>query len=1556
MNIIKFEEFPEADLIVGSIYEGKPGGHISGEAISNLLPGSANLGGFRPSGKSGNWKFIVLYTTGEDQDWPDSIDDSTGLFTYYGDNKTPGRDLHDTPLRGNNILKNVFDALHSSPPKRNHIPPFFIFSKHTTQKSSRSVKFRGVAVPGHPDSSSAEDLSTVWGQKDNQRFQNYKAHFTILDIPEVSRSWVNDIIDGKPDSMHAPKAWVKWTKEGTYSPLKRNPSSTTNSIENTPLHDRRESMSKPTPPATPTTTTSSNAWIVRLNEETHSTPYSITIDIDSSLLPGLQTGDGILVAADDPLAAISFARIYRIRATHETTTLFFDALKPVEGKLLLKDLGVPPLKSKGAVIRLDWAVYESALSNALGIAPNELQTLGGNSLEQAYIRELLQLAVTDDLLGPADGPREEIIGMGVRDRYLVGKLAPQIPGTTIIEGGEDGQTAPPPQEELQPYEGRHQPGEEFSSTEGTSGQTEESGEEAETSSNQSLVPSSMGFTFCVDSDVPKLEVEVRWGSYERTHSERINEQTGNPYLCWKRIPSGGKIGVALSGRIISPQSPDPECPNVYIKGSVSEPLPNGDRLVTLFMVNNQTQPDTNQDEAWVFQPEVIVRDIEGRDIFRRRPVLNVDGIDTERESLEMIYRNHVEFAVGHGVSVHAIPNVDNPERAVEVRTKVLPDYEVPVTETPGLDEDDRPQMRQMVQDEILDMRKLAALSRDELVSTLGLLTEDYQSWISEQRDRIKADVSDHEDNANSAMDRCDHILSRLNEGIETLRIDDKALEAFRFANESMASQRVHGIYSLLKRRGEKPDLAELDIPKNRSWRPFQLAFVLLSIPPLADPTHKDRTESFEACADLLWFPTGGGKTEAYLGVAAFTMGIRRLQGNLGGLDNSRGLSVIMRYTLRLLTIQQFQRATALICAMEVIRRGDQEKWGTEPFSIGLWVGQKVTPNTTEEAHNAILAYRNKQWSKQISSPAQLTFCPWCGAEIDEGRDIQVKRFKNDVGRTIIYCGDKYSKCEFSKGKAKGVGLPITVVDDELYRRPPSMLIATVDKFAMMAWKGQVRTLFGRADLECERHGLLWPEAECTGNHIKRKGLPPTAVNEIESIRPPDLIIQDEFHLISGPLGTMVGLYETAIDELSTWTLGDKKVKPKIIASTATVRKAKDQVNNVFLRQVSVFPPHGLDVEDNFFSVQRSIEDKPGRRYMGICSPGSSRPAVLIRVNVALLTAAQSLFEHFGQAADPYMTVVGYFNSLRELGGMRRLAEDDVQTRAFRVQMSNVTRPGLSQRKVRSVDELTSRVSSKDIPKKLDHLEVKHKASYEKGEARGLDIVLATNMLSVGVDVNRLGLMIVNSQPKTTAEYIQATSRVGRSFPGLVCTVLTWARPRDLSHYETFEHYHATFYKHVEAQSVTPFAPRALDRGLTGIMVSMLRLNQNELNPNIGAGNFDSPARADLAEVKDLLSARAWNVKDKTAGDRTKAMVGDRSDRWVKEAQVPGRRLGYDKRRGQGDVASLLKRPGIAAWDELTAPMSMREVEPGVRLIMDESRSHDSPGWRSSVNDSDGGES
>ncbi|MAL96784.1 MAG: helicase [Haliea sp.] len=1321
------------------------------------------------------------------------------------------------------------------------------------------------------------------------------------------------------------------------------------------------------------TTSQPNAWVAMdhgLAIDCRVASYTLVLKGDRSLYQAIGENDWVVILSTS--GEISrIGRVSRVRSSLNETTLYFDHVLLLDEPVSPGALPFSP-PSSGSIGRIQWTDFVESLPKATGKTIADIPLIE----DQSYIRELLQLAVMDDLLGPAGGPHERIVDMSVRDRYLVGKLAPRDAERGGLEGLEGAMADEAPEEPIDPKApGQHEPGAEFGRSTGRVEPEADASDEIDASSNQSLVPSSLGMTFCVDGEADRIEVEARWGRYERLPNDEhdLVKPNGQKVKVWQRIPCGGKLTLPLVDGPVSHRAPDSEHPEVRIQGSVRPKNANGDRLVTLFLVNAQEEPDTNRDVAWVFQPELIVRAAEesmDHAIFRRRPVLDADGMDPEREALEMIYRNRVEFAVGHGVAVHAV-TAEDVTLATEIATTVMPEYEVQVTETPGLDASDRPAMREMVASGLLDMQRLATLDVGSLVDALSVLTNDYAEWIEEQRSRIGKDVTGYDDQALEALVRCQEIQARLQDGIDTLKRDENALAAFRFANQAMAIQRIRSQYALEARRGQNVSVDQFDVPKNRSWRPFQLAFLLLSIPSLADPTHPDRVRPVEAYADLLWFPTGGGKTEAYLGVAAFTMAIRRLQGDLGGYDSSRGLAVIMRYTLRLLTLQQFQRATALICAMEKLRRdahirGD-ESLGEEPFTIGLWVGNKVTPGTTEESHYAVQDMRDTNKNKAgRTSPLQLTSCPWCGSKIDPGKDVMVDRGR---GRTVVYCGDKKSSCTFSRGRSSNQpypGIPVLTVDEEIYHRPPTMMIATVDKFAMMAWRGQVRTLFGRVGQECERHGLLWQGADCNGNHQASRGLPATKTKVVSPIRPPDLIIQDEFHLISGPLGTMVGLYESAVDELCGWKLDGKNIKPKIVASTATVRKAKEQVNNVFMRQVSVFPPHGLDVEDNYFSIQRSIEDKPGRRYLGVCSPGSSRPAMLIRVYTAFLTAAQALFDRFGEPADPYMTMVGYFNSLRELGGMKRLAEDDVQTRSYRVQMSMVDRPALAQRGVNNIRELTSRVSSQDIPKYLDNLEVRFKAEFDpasgkyvtkwqEGEDRAIDVVLATNMLSVGVDVNRLGLMAVNGQPKGTAEYIQATSRVGRSFHGLVCTVLTWARPRDLSHYETFEHYHATFYKHVEAQSVTPFSPRAMDRGLTGSLLSLMRLENDEFSPNEGAGKLEKSDQSEITEAMGVLVKRAWNVSESTGTkDLAEQELKERADEWAKEVSKGGRILAYEKRGPDKDrTAPLIKSPGVQAWDNWTVPMSMREVEPGVRLIMNVSRLSDENQWK--PRSTDGGE-
>lgn len=1319
-----------------------------------------------------------------------------------------------------------------------------------------------------------------------------------------------------------------------------------------------------------TTTTAPNAQAWLAKEATSLGPFVVRLDSDrigSAVAPGHWV---VVVDAGGALKRVW--RILRIRTELNATTLYFDKLHVVKKAGSLADLGLtlPP----GVVTRLRPEDLSAVLARDGVSSPDDVPLIQ----DAAYVRDLLELATRDDLLGPANGPEELVIDMSVRDRYLVGKLAPRTPGD-VTTANEVEPSAAADEEDDSVEENKaptHEPGAEFNRASGRVEPEDDALDEIDTTNNQSLVPSSLGLTFCVGPDVKTLDVTARWGSYARVPKDeheytrpRKNRETGEvqdaKVKVWRRTPRGGRVTLTLEDGLIKPLAPDADQDEVRIQGAVRTNA-KGERLVTVFLVNDQREPETNRDGAWLFQPELSVQgsgEASGTPVFLRRPSNDVVVDDAERDHLGLIYRRKVEFAVGHGVAVHAEAPGDDSTRAVEVRTEVIPSFEVPVTETPGLDPNDRPAMKKMVERGWLDMLTLADLEKAELEDALKTLVDDYAAWIDEQRARVGTEITGYDAPANDALDRCATTLERLRAGLSVLLADPKALEAFRFANCSMARQRVRGIYALKRRRGEELTFDSVDVRKNRSWRPFQLAFLLLSIPSLADPKHPDRTSPAEAFADLLWFPTGGGKTEAYLGVAAFAMGIRRLQGVVENLDGERGLTVIMRYTLRLLTLQQFQRAATLLCAMEMIRTSDVAKWGAEPFTLGLWVGNKVTPGTTEASHQAIEAIRDKDRNRAgIASPAQLTSCPWCGTEILPGRDIEVDK---TAGRTAIYCGDKFSQCEFSKAKSSGnahPGLPVTVVDEEIYHRPPTMMIATVDKFAMMAWRAEVRTLFGHVREECERHGLLWPGHDCGGGHRARKPYPAAKVKAVRGIRPPDLVIQDEFHLISGPLGTMVGLYETAVDDLCSWKIAETRVRPKVVASTATVRRAADQVRNVFMRRLAIFPPKALDVEDDFFSVQRSVESKPGRRYMGICSPGSSRPAVLIRTYTALLTAAQGLFDIFGQVADPYMTLVGYFNSLRELGGMKRLAEDDVQTRSFRVKMSLVERPGLEQRRFsRQVDpivELTSRVSNTDIPKYLDQLEIPFDDVYDTNAARlaknhrapeaprPIDVVLATNMLSVGVDVNRLGVMVVNGQPKGTAEYIQATSRVGRAYPGLVSAVLTWARPRDLSHYETFEHYHATFYQHVEAQSVTPFSPRAMDRGLTGTLLSLMRNRFESFAPNLGAGALTSPSRPEVVSTVDSVTERAWEVTEDSAKKNLATVeLKSRADEWAKEAAVPGRVLVYGK-YGAGPTAyPLLRTPGIEPWSTWTVPMSMREVEPGANLVLEDDRSNQDPVWR-----------
>jgi len=1138
--------------------------------------------------------------------------------------------------------------------------------------------------------------------------------------------------------------------------------------------------------------------------------------------------------------------------------------------------------------------------------------------DEAAVRDELHHLVLADLHGPLGGETEEFGSERPTDRYIVGRLAPD--GTVIEPDTQD----------------------ESADTDGAD--LGEDHPEPSAPNIVSLAPSAMGCTAYVAGDTKELSVRAEWAWYRRTAPEAESEQS----RVWQRVPVHGSATVTLAEGGLGPEQLNSDYPQVVLRGRARRH--NGNWLVSLFLVNAQPRPATTPDTAWLFQVRLAVTGPEQAPVFLPRPESTSGGDQAdkaEQRRLAMAYRKCPEFAVGHGTGVHAVCADGDPMRAVEIITAAVPSYEIPFTDVPSPGTDhDLPWLDELV----LDMKQLAELDAPDLVAGLTPLAAGYRTWISEQEARV-GDPANHltgyAQDAADALAAARQAADRIEAGITILSANESALAAFRFANQAMYLQRVHTLAAEARNRDTSLSLddalAAVDEPKNHSWRPFQLAFVLLNLPSLADPTHPERADGSTALADLLWFPTGGGKTEAYLGLTAFVLAIRRLQGAMGGFDARAGVAVLMRYTLRLLTIQQFQRAAALICACETIRHGDEAVWGQVPFRIGLWVGARVTPNRTDDAADWLKQQRGgkRAPSRALGSPHQLVSCPWCGSALEPGRDITVNLVTR---RTLVICPDVF--CPFGAGVPDTEGLPVVVVDEEIYRLLPSLIIGTVDKFAQLTWRGETENLFGRVNRRCTRHGYVtadtmaekWELNSDTSAHPAKGGEPAGRIEKVGPLRPPDLIIQDELHLIAGPLGSMVGLYESAVDRLATWELAHgKRSRPKVIASTATARRAPRQIGALFDRRTEVFPPPGLDIDDSFFARQRPTAPDaehyaPGRRYVGICAHGTRMKSTLIRVYVSVLGAAQKLHEKYGKnpVTDPYMTLVGYFNSLRDLGGMRRLVEDDVSAR-----LTRANERGLARRYDPRLEELTSRLSSTEIPDVLAHLGEPFVKDRPKGERRPIDVLLATSMIAVGVDVPRLGIMVVCNQPKSSAEYVQATSRIGRRAPGLVFTVFNWARPRDLSHYETFEHFHATIYRQVEALSVTPFADRAVDRGLSGVLVALVRDLGETYNGNLKAGTFDR--NDELADhIVRYLKRRAGNVSgDNGVSTGVERQLDARLDQWSKERQVPGRRLAYDRPGGAADdLVGLLWRPEAGPWHRMTCQTSLRNVDQGIRLLLD----------------------
>ena len=969
-------------------------------------------------------------------------------------------------------------------------------------------------------------------------------------------------------------------------------------------------------------------------------------------------------------------------------------------------------------------------------------------------------------------------------------------------------------------------------------------------------PSSVGFSCCVRGDV-RLAITTSAAVYRDT-GERDSEgrflsgeyaRTPLPEttVTWSGAASYGQPDQTLwDGRA-----------SIDVRAR-----PHGNELILTVTLCNRSELDPDA------PARLRSRDRVRKSLFEARlecavesgelveyPRVDPSLLTEEERELELQYRERRIYAIGHG----AAANWKMGERGeARIWSDFMPQTEVPMmtVDTGG-------------EDGVLD---LARLAESPMTDDLARFADGYADWIAEQR-RTAAGLRTPGEKATASRicDRMDVALDRMRRCVEMLRTDPLAAESFRLANRAMLDQ---------MRQADRTGGREIG---RYRWRPFQLAFLLTV---MESAIRED--DDYRDVLDLIWFPTGGGKTEAYLGLIAFLIVWRRLKYP----DSGGGTAAFMRYTLRLLTRQQFERAARMVCALELIRRRDPERLGEAPIDIGIWVGGEISPNGFHRAREFVEEIRGGR--PEARYQLLLERCPWCGTRFDaiRGYHAEEEDFR-------FYCVDR--GCEFAEDE---LPLPCNVVDEALYQRPPSLLIGTIDKFARLAWDERTGAFFGAG----------------TGS------------------RPPELVIQDELHLITGPLGSIAGLYEAGLDTL----LVRRGVRPKYVASTATIRMAVEQVRRLYARDLAVFPPPGLSHDDSYFA--RTDRERPGRFYVGYLAPMLDQQHCLAPLAAALLVAPGAVFDadtDRDELLDAWWTQVIYHGSLKGVGNShnafvtdvrefgRRLARELGETRETLSDGESGRPNGESddiEKRFRDtrIAQLTSRRSAEENAETFLRLAHSH-------EDEGcLDAVLATNMVSVGLDVARLALMIVNGQPLTTAEYIQATSRVGRAgVPGLVFANYYRHQARSLSHYESFRPYHESFYRFVEPSSVTPFTWQVRSRALHAALVIAIRHTCAGLRSNGSAGSFDQTA-PEVRAVIEELGRRCKRAADGTGlGLDTASHLARLAEQWHDEArrcEHEPRQLNYQGRNDERNSDRLLythgeSRPGL--WATLH---SMRNVE------------------------------
>lgn len=1015
--------------------------------------------------------------------------------------------------------------------------------------------------------------------------------------------------------------------------------------------------------------------------------------------------------------------------------------------------------------------------------------------------------VSEDLLGPVD--ENEVLKESPVSYYLIGKLYPR----NIKDVSEEQVTT----------------------------ENEECFQDEETLAMGSCgYPSAVGLTFAIDRNVKYFNVETEAAYYELIENKGkifLDGENTNTNL-WQRKIVNKQISVDVCELLKKKKIIKYIHDKLFLQISLYDCSSLDNYKIIATLVNDSFSIDSTYTELsknTYFQPKMLISGLNGGkfcELYQR----NDSVVDLEAIELELLYHDVKSFAIGHGCSSSC--KMDNKNDVTSIEMKILPEQAVlqmkPTTCMTG---------------RFLSMKFLSEASFEELTQGINNLCDGYNDWIDKLKNSINKIGKELKKTAENNIGRCTTALQRLRNTIGVLQ-DKEALKAFQLANKAM----------YLQRKATNPTLEDDFI----TWYPFQLAFFLMELEPLVNPNSDKRK-----LVDLLWFPTGGGKTEAYLGISAFAIFYRRL---IAIKENREDLGVVafMRYTLRLLSFQQFERASSMICAAEYIRR--ENNLGNNPFGIGLWAGESLTPNRLDDAE----AYLRGKTSDN-TNPVQMKKCPWCGTRIS-ANEYYVDKSRN---RMVICCPNE--KCYFHEG------LPIHLVDEDIYANKPSFIVGTIDKFAQIAFKEEAGCLLG-----------------------------------VDLIKSPDLIIQDELHLISGPLGTITGIYEAAITKLCE----KNGIKPKIIASTATIRNAEKQIKSLYGTGYEQFPPQGLSIKDSYFAEISTREEKAERDYVGVFSPGSSRALTFTRTAAALLFASRYLLDagYSEEIIDSFWTQTGYFNTLKELGSALIRIVDSVQDRFKYLKESKFAKKYPTKTPLRRYDrayEMTSRNSSADLGNAIQNDLIQ---PFKKdGSNNPYDFLIASNMISVGVDVPRLNNMIVVGQPIKTSEYIQATSRVGRRTPGLVFVLYLPNFSRDRSHYEQFEQYHSCLYKFVEATSLTPFADRARDRALQALYIILCRYFVKELRSNKDAKNFRTTIPG-LKQVRDYILDYVAEV-DPEELDNVKDEIAMIETEWEQKA-ISNKNLIYFKAH---DDRETLYKKDIDEGSRFRMMNSMRSVEPTIEV-------------------------